>query len=163
MTECFSDLFLVCQDGSSNAKFFQIWINDKDKGFIKAQQGSLPSGTQAISFADIGMNAHLNTIRFRSHGMMDHQIEMGPWICSLQRARRFRPLPGLGQCARSISRTTNSCPYARNPPLLAGRTGSASVVLRQTYARPTPTSASTFAKAPTMMYVFHDGLMPAIR
>ncbi|TBU24831.1 integrin alpha N-terminal domain-containing protein [Dichomitus squalens] len=60
--DCLADLFLVCQDSSSNAKFFQIWINDKDNGFVKAQQGSLPSGTQTISFADIDRDGTLDML-----------------------------------------------------------------------------------------------------
>lgn len=52
-TESMLDIFLVCQD-RSGSKFFQIWVNEKDSGFIMTQQGSLPAGVQAISFADVG-------------------------------------------------------------------------------------------------------------
>ena len=57
-TEFMLDLFLVCQD-RSGSKFFQIWVNEKDSGFIMTQQGSLPAGTQAISFADVGKHSLL--------------------------------------------------------------------------------------------------------
>jgi integrin alpha FG-GAP repeat containing protein 1 len=48
-----SDVFLVCDDGHGQ-KSFQIWLNKKSQGFVLATQGSLPSGTQSISFGDIG-------------------------------------------------------------------------------------------------------------
>ena len=50
----FVDVFLVCSDGRGG-KTYQIWVNRKDDGFVLSQQGALPTGTQAISFADIGM------------------------------------------------------------------------------------------------------------
>jgi integrin alpha FG-GAP repeat containing protein 1 len=49
----FSDVFLVCENGHGG-KYYQIWVNNKDKGFSLAQQENLPSGVQSISFADIG-------------------------------------------------------------------------------------------------------------
>lgn len=36
-------------------------MNAKDDGFIMTQQGSLPAGTQAISFADVGMQLYPRT------------------------------------------------------------------------------------------------------
>ena len=51
----FEDLFLVCED-SSGRKSFQIWINNKDSGFSLNQTADLPSGTQGISFADVGLS-----------------------------------------------------------------------------------------------------------
>ena len=50
------DIFLVCDDGGG-AKSFQIWVNNKEDGFSLAQEGSLPSGLQTISFADVGKYA----------------------------------------------------------------------------------------------------------
>jgi len=50
---CFSDIFLVCDDGKGG-KSFQIWVNKKDEGFALSQTGLLPSGTQTVSFADVG-------------------------------------------------------------------------------------------------------------
>lgn len=47
------DVFLTCDDGEGR-KTYQIWINEKEKGFFPSQEGTLPNGTQAISFADIG-------------------------------------------------------------------------------------------------------------
>lgn len=49
----FSDIFLVCDEGSGR-RSFQIWVNNKQSGFSLAQHQSLPSGVQAITFADIG-------------------------------------------------------------------------------------------------------------
>jgi hypothetical protein len=34
-------------------------VNNKDAGFFLAKTGSLPSGVQSISFADIGMYSSL--------------------------------------------------------------------------------------------------------
>ncbi len=57
---CWADVFLVCDDGHG-AKYFQIWVNNKDNGFTLSQQGNLPSGVQSITFADIGeYHAKLN-------------------------------------------------------------------------------------------------------
>jgi len=53
-TEPVLDVFLVCDDGRGG-KSYQIWVNAKDDGFSLSQEGALPSGTQTISFADIGM------------------------------------------------------------------------------------------------------------
>lgn len=53
---CTLDVFLVCDDGMGG-KSFQIWVNNKGDGFSLAQEGSLPSGVQAVSFADIGKKA----------------------------------------------------------------------------------------------------------
>lgn len=50
---CTLDVFLVCDDGMGG-KSFQIWVNNKGDGFSLAQEGSLPFGVQAVSFADIG-------------------------------------------------------------------------------------------------------------
>ncbi|KAH9483665.1 T-cell immunomodulatory protein [Psilocybe cubensis] len=50
--DCLADVFIVCDDGRGG-KTYQVWVNAKDKGFSLSQQGNLPSGTQAISFADI--------------------------------------------------------------------------------------------------------------
>jgi integrin alpha FG-GAP repeat containing protein 1 len=52
------DLVLICDDGSTGDKVFQIWINQKDSGFKLQQSGKLPAGTQSISFADIGTHLH---------------------------------------------------------------------------------------------------------
>lgn len=60
LTSHFVDIFLVCDEGSGQ-KSFQIWVNNKDAGFSLAQHQSLPSGVQAISFADIGKSDGMNT------------------------------------------------------------------------------------------------------
>ena len=54
------DLVLICDDGSTGDKVFQIWVNQKDSGFKLQQSGKLPTGTQSISFADVG--THLHTV-----------------------------------------------------------------------------------------------------
>lgn len=51
-----TDIFLLCDNGSGN-KYYQIWVNNKDKGFSLARTGSFPAGLQAVSFADIGQSA----------------------------------------------------------------------------------------------------------
>ncbi|KAI0628726.1 hypothetical protein C8Q77DRAFT_1067117 [Trametes polyzona] len=60
--DCLADIFLVCDDRSSGGKSFQIWINNKDDGFTLAQQGRLPPGTQAISFADVDRDGTLDML-----------------------------------------------------------------------------------------------------
>jgi len=47
------DVFLVCDEGNGH-KSYQIWLNKKSQGFLMARQGLLPSGTQSVSFGDIG-------------------------------------------------------------------------------------------------------------
>ena len=49
-----TDLVLICDDGSTGNKVFQIWINQKDSGFELRKTGKLPVGTQSLSFADVG-------------------------------------------------------------------------------------------------------------
>jgi len=53
-TEPELDVFLVCDDGRGGQSY-QIWVNAKDDGFSLSQEGALPSGAQAISFADISV------------------------------------------------------------------------------------------------------------
>ncbi|KAI0648361.1 hypothetical protein C8Q79DRAFT_906145 [Trametes meyenii] len=60
--DCLADLFLVCEDVRSGGKYYQIWLNNKDDGFVLTTQGSLPSGTQAISFADIDRDGTLDML-----------------------------------------------------------------------------------------------------
>ncbi|KAI0831660.1 integrin alpha N-terminal domain-containing protein [Trametes gibbosa] len=60
--DCLADIFLVCDDRTSNSKYFQIWVNNKDDGFSLAQQGRLPPGTQAISFADVDRDGTLDML-----------------------------------------------------------------------------------------------------
>ncbi|KAF8894778.1 hypothetical protein BD779DRAFT_1609403 [Infundibulicybe gibba] len=55
------DLFLVCDDGRGK-KSFQIWVNNKSDGFSLAQEGSLPPGTQSISFADIDRDGTIDMV-----------------------------------------------------------------------------------------------------
>src|SRR5437879_642479 len=52
------DLFLTCQDDNGE-KSFQIWINDKERGFVHSVGEKLPQGTGQISFADLGRYATL--------------------------------------------------------------------------------------------------------
>ncbi|PFH53586.1 hypothetical protein AMATHDRAFT_137318 [Amanita thiersii Skay4041] len=59
--DCLADVFLVCDDGRGNLSY-QIWVNKKDDGFVLSQQGSLPSGTQAISFADIDRDGTIDMV-----------------------------------------------------------------------------------------------------
>ena len=55
-TVMFQDIFLLCQD-SSGKKSFQIWVNNKDSGFSLDRAADLPSGTQGITFADVGLSS----------------------------------------------------------------------------------------------------------
>ena len=51
----------MCDDGKGG-KTYQIWINKKDEGFLLSQEGTLPSGTQAISFADIDRDGTIDLV-----------------------------------------------------------------------------------------------------
>jgi integrin alpha FG-GAP repeat containing protein 1 len=48
-----SDLFLTCQKDAQ--KYFEIWVNSKDDGFVLGISSDLPEGAGQISFADIGL------------------------------------------------------------------------------------------------------------
>jgi len=51
------DLVLICDDGNTGDKIFQIWINQKTSGFKLQRSGKLPAGTQSLSFADVGTHS----------------------------------------------------------------------------------------------------------
>ncbi|KIJ63277.1 hypothetical protein HYDPIDRAFT_92805 [Hydnomerulius pinastri MD-312] len=59
--DCLADIFLVCDEGSGR-RSFQIWVNNKDSGFSLAQHEPLPSGVQAISFADIDRDGTIDMV-----------------------------------------------------------------------------------------------------
>ncbi|KAK2460674.1 hypothetical protein APHAL10511_007144 [Amanita phalloides] len=59
--DCLADVFLVCDDGQGRHSY-QIWVNKKQDGFTLSQQGSLPSGAQSISFADIDRDGTIDMI-----------------------------------------------------------------------------------------------------
>ncbi|KAG9318236.1 hypothetical protein JVU11DRAFT_317 [Chiua virens] len=59
--DCLADIFLVCDEGSGR-KSFQIWVNNKDAGFSLALHESLPSGVQAISFADVDRDGTIDMV-----------------------------------------------------------------------------------------------------
>ncbi|KAJ2926340.1 hypothetical protein H1R20_g10751, partial [Candolleomyces eurysporus] len=59
--DCLADIFLVCEDGRGG-KTFQIWVNEKDKGFSLSQEGPLPAGTQAVSLADLDRDGTIDLI-----------------------------------------------------------------------------------------------------
>ncbi|KIY68406.1 hypothetical protein CYLTODRAFT_374377 [Cylindrobasidium torrendii FP15055 ss-10] len=59
--DCLADVFLVCDNGWGK-RSFQIWTNQKDKGFKLSQTGSLPDGVQAISFADINRDGTIDMV-----------------------------------------------------------------------------------------------------
>lgn len=61
MPNPFTDVFLVCDDGRGG-KFYQIWVNRKEAGFYLSQTGTLPAGTQSISFADINRDGTIDLI-----------------------------------------------------------------------------------------------------
>ncbi|KAH6919108.1 hypothetical protein BKA70DRAFT_1249281 [Coprinopsis sp. MPI-PUGE-AT-0042] len=59
--DCMADVLLVCDEGGGK-RSYQIWVNDKDKGFSLSQKGDLPTGTQSISFADINRDGTIDMI-----------------------------------------------------------------------------------------------------
>ena len=65
-----TDLVLICDDGNTGNKVFQIWINQKNSGFELRKTGKLPSGTQSLSFADVGTYPpyhHAPVLRLKVH------------------------------------------------------------------------------------------------
>ena len=63
----YPDLVLICEDGNTGNKVFQIWVNKKDSGFKLQQSGKLPVGTQSLSFADVGAHSlHYNALGFEA-------------------------------------------------------------------------------------------------
>ncbi|KAH9934948.1 uncharacterized protein B0H18DRAFT_1182116 [Fomitopsis serialis] len=60
--DCLADIFLVCDDPSTASKYFQIWVNNKDDGFVLASHGRLPKGTQSISFADVDRDGTIDMV-----------------------------------------------------------------------------------------------------
>ncbi|KAJ6620330.1 hypothetical protein B0H10DRAFT_2163572 [Mycena sp. CBHHK59/15] len=59
--DCLADVFLVCDNGHGG-KTYQIWVNNKTDGFSLALQGSLPSGVQAVSFADVDRDGTIDMV-----------------------------------------------------------------------------------------------------
>ncbi|KAF9647285.1 hypothetical protein BDM02DRAFT_3098371 [Thelephora ganbajun] len=60
--DCLADLVLVCDDGNTGDKVFQIWINQKNAGFRLQQSGKLPAGTQSLSFADVDRDGTIDMV-----------------------------------------------------------------------------------------------------
>lgn len=83
-----ADLVLICDDGNTGNRVFQIWINQKDSGFKLQQSGRLPAGTQSLSFADVGTYPlYDDALSFEAQ---DLQTEMGLLIWSSRLVRPFR-------------------------------------------------------------------------
>ncbi|KAF8214026.1 hypothetical protein K438DRAFT_1802750 [Mycena galopus ATCC 62051] len=55
--DCLADVFLHCDDGT-----YQIWVNNKSAGFSLALQGSMPSGVQSVSFADVDRDGTIDMV-----------------------------------------------------------------------------------------------------
>ena len=49
-----TDLFVTCQETPSSPLKFQIWLNEKEKGFVFAMEKELPEKTGQITLADMG-------------------------------------------------------------------------------------------------------------
>ena len=121
MADCHSDIFLVCE-GSSGSKYFQIWVNNKEQGFDLVQQETLPSGTQTISFADIGAIINLSLTRHRTHAALpdrDGTLDMMFASCST-----VTPSSGIGStCSINIAynKQLPLCASATTPSIIDGR------------------------------------------
>ncbi|KAJ7221636.1 hypothetical protein GGX14DRAFT_514588 [Mycena pura] len=59
--DCLADVFLLCDDGRGG-NMYQIWVNNKSDGFSLASQGSMPSGLQTVSFADLDRDGTIDMI-----------------------------------------------------------------------------------------------------
>ncbi|CAJ0889903.1 12870_t:CDS:10 [Entrophospora sp. SA101] len=53
--DCFSDLFLTCEEEFRETSY-QIWVNQKDQGYVLTRYGELPTDAGPITFADIAYN-----------------------------------------------------------------------------------------------------------
>ncbi|KAJ7771527.1 hypothetical protein B0H16DRAFT_1513818 [Mycena metata] len=59
--DCLADVFLLCDDGRGGNSY-QIWVNNKADGFSLALEGSMPSGMQTISFADVDRDGTIDMV-----------------------------------------------------------------------------------------------------
>ncbi|KAJ6523586.1 hypothetical protein B0H19DRAFT_972767 [Mycena capillaripes] len=59
--DCLADVFLLCDDGRGG-NTYQIWVNKKADGFSLALQGSMPSGVQSVSFADVDRDGTIDMV-----------------------------------------------------------------------------------------------------
>jgi integrin alpha FG-GAP repeat containing protein 1 len=58
--DCLADLFLLCENRGK--KSFQIWINQKDRGFRLHSTTELPQGVGQISFADMDADGAVDMV-----------------------------------------------------------------------------------------------------
>ncbi|KAG8784926.1 hypothetical protein FRC12_018139 [Ceratobasidium sp. 428] len=59
--DCLADLFLTCQQPSTNTQSFQIWTR-ADGGYTLAREGTLPNGAGSVSFADMDRDGTLDLV-----------------------------------------------------------------------------------------------------
>jgi integrin alpha FG-GAP repeat containing protein 1 len=57
--DCLADIFLTC---ATNPPSFEIWTNNKSKGFSLQSQGSLPPNTGQVTFADMNRDGTLDMV-----------------------------------------------------------------------------------------------------
>lgn len=107
-----SDVFLTCDDGSGNLTY-QIWTNNKSAGFILARSGRLPSGTQSVSFADMGACCISQNVLKKGSQLTTLQIVTARLTLSFSPAPALTPVQASGMIAISISSTTNNYPFAQ--------------------------------------------------
>ncbi|KAF9533608.1 hypothetical protein CPB83DRAFT_783291 [Crepidotus variabilis] len=74
--DCLADVFLTCDDGRGG-KTYQIWINEKNRGFYLSQEGRLPAGTESISFADVADRDGTIDMVFPSCSRVDSSTGVG--------------------------------------------------------------------------------------
>ncbi|KAI9596507.1 hypothetical protein BDF19DRAFT_437639 [Syncephalis fuscata] len=60
--DCLADLFVTCEDKSTDSPTYQIWINHKSDGFQLARNGTLPKGAGPVSFADIDGDGSMDMV-----------------------------------------------------------------------------------------------------
>ncbi|KAG8719560.1 hypothetical protein FRC09_010950 [Ceratobasidium sp. 395] len=59
--DCLADLFLTCQQPTTNTQSFQIWTR-ADGGYTLAREGTLPQGAGPVSFADMDRDGTLDLV-----------------------------------------------------------------------------------------------------
>ncbi|KAM0754773.1 hypothetical protein T439DRAFT_309573 [Meredithblackwellia eburnea MCA 4105] len=60
--DCLADIFLMCKGKEADEVTYQIWVNDKLKGFKLARTGDLPRGTKSVGFADMDRDGTIDLV-----------------------------------------------------------------------------------------------------
>jgi len=62
--DCLADIFITCEPDGKGIQQYQIWKNMKSDGWRLGHQGSLPRGSGAVTFGDMGMQKIILLLNF---------------------------------------------------------------------------------------------------